>query len=160
MSRPGHMVYQRTDQGERTTTKVATTDPAACRHHVRFDVADACALPAELGHFDAVLVANLLCRLNQPRACLTQFLGESALIRPGGLLLLATPWSWSPEHTPREEWLGAIPTTGSSEDVLHEILSTEYDLILEVDEEAVLRDHARRFQYIRPQITIWKRRTP
>jgi 5-histidylcysteine sulfoxide synthase/putative 4-mercaptohistidine N1-methyltranferase len=159
LARTGHLVYQRTDQGERTTTEVATTDPTACRRHVRFEVADACALPADLGRFDAVLVANLLCRLNRPRACLAQFLGESVLIRPGGLLLLATPWSWSPEYTAREEWLGATAATGSSEDVLQEILSVEYDLVLEADDEVVLRDHERRFQYIRPQVTVWKRRT-
>lgn len=158
LAQTGHLVYQRNDQGERTTTEVATTSPTACRSRAQFHVADACALPAALGCFDAALLANLLCRLQRPRACLQQFLGEKSLLRPGGLLLIATPWSWDPRYTPREEWLGATPSTGTSEDALQTILSGEYDLLIDIDEELVLRDHERRFQYVRPKVTVWRRR--
>jgi SAM-dependent methyltransferase len=46
---------------------------------------DACALPAGLGTFDAVLAANLLCRVPDPQACLA---GIADALNPGGVLVL------------------------------------------------------------------------
>lgn len=69
----------------------------------RFAVADACRLPANLAPVDAVLAANLLCRLPRPRA----FLGElPRLLRPQGVVVLVTPWSWLPAWTAPPHWLG------------------------------------------------------
>jgi SAM-dependent methyltransferase len=70
---------------------------------VRFRVADACALPADLAPVDAVLAANLLCRLPDTRAFLDRL---PALVRRGGCVVLATPWSWLDAWTRRARWLG------------------------------------------------------
>ena len=45
---------------------------------------DACAMPVTLGSFDAVLAANLLCRLPDPLAFLLRLGGADALVKPGG----------------------------------------------------------------------------
>ncbi len=65
---------------------------------------DACQLPTSLGTFDAVLAANLLCRVPNPRACLA---GISARTNPGGLLVLTSPFTWLEDYTERANWLGA-----------------------------------------------------
>lgn len=64
---------------------------------------DACALPADLAQFDAVLAANLLCRLPEPMAFLSR---ASTLVRPGGVLVLVSPYSWLAAWTPKDKWMG------------------------------------------------------
>ncbi|MGH3798233.1 MAG: 5-histidylcysteine sulfoxide synthase [Pseudonocardiaceae bacterium] len=157
LARAGSIPYQRIDQGERSTALWARVDPAAHADRVEFQVADACALPTGVGSFDSVLLANILCRLPDPRACLARMCGADAVLRPGGLLLVASPWSWTAEFTERPQWLGASPGSGSSDDALHEFLSVEYELIYTGELPMVLRDHERRFQYVLPRTTIWRR---
>lgn len=159
LARDGEFEYDRVDQGERHTRLRARVQAGARREAVRFVLADACALPPELTGFDAVLMANLLCRLQRPRACLDQLLGPDAVLRPGGLLVIASPWSWTLEHTPRQEWLGATLRTGSSEDALRRILSVEYTQLSVADLPVVLREHERRFQYVNSTVTVWRRRS-
>lgn len=52
---------------------------------------DACSLPEALGQFDAVLAANLLCRLPAPGAFLSR---TATLVKPGGVLVMVSPYSW------------------------------------------------------------------
>jgi 2-polyprenyl-3-methyl-5-hydroxy-6-metoxy-1,4-benzoquinol methylase len=44
-----------------------------------------------LGEFDAVLAANLLCRLPSPEAFLNR---TATLVKPGGVLVMVSPYSW------------------------------------------------------------------
>jgi SAM-dependent methyltransferase len=64
---------------------------------------DACALPSGLGTFDAVLAANLLCRVPSPMACLQEI---DRSLNPGGVLALTSPFTWLDEYTDRAKWLG------------------------------------------------------
>ncbi len=59
---------------------------------------DACNLPDSLGTFDAVLAANLLCRVPEPLSCLAQI---RASLRPGGIALITSPFSWLEQYTDR-----------------------------------------------------------
>ena len=70
---------------------------------VRFKCADACNLPRDLAPVDAILAANLLCRLPDPASFLDRL---PALLRPGGVVVLTTPWSWLEAWTKRPRWLG------------------------------------------------------
>jgi SAM-dependent methyltransferase len=70
---------------------------------VRFSVGDACKLPSNLAPVDAVLAANLLCRLSDPHAFLERL---PSLVRPGGVVVLTTPWSWLEGWTRKSAWLG------------------------------------------------------
>ena len=74
-----------------TNANVTAEDLAA---RTSFKQADACALPASLGEFDAVLAANLICRLPSPGACLGRMAGPKGLVKKGGLLVLMTPFTW------------------------------------------------------------------
>ena len=66
---------------------------------------DACALPPDLAQLDAVLAANLLCRLPDPSKLLARL---PALVKPGGVLVLVSPYSWLPGWTPKEKWVGGF----------------------------------------------------
>ncbi len=65
---------------------------------VHFWQGDACALSdyAEdkdgFGTFDGVILANLLCRLPDPRACLNAL---PRIVNKGGIVVIVTPFSWS-----------------------------------------------------------------
>ena len=66
--------------------------------------ADPCRLPTELRkNFDAVLMSNLLDRLADPECVLNQL---PDLLRPGGIAVIASPYSWSETWTPKSKWLG------------------------------------------------------
>ena len=64
---------------------------------------DACALRADLGDFDLVVAANLVCRLPNARPFLARL---AQLVRRGGVLFLTTPFTWMEQFTPKENWLG------------------------------------------------------
>lgn len=158
----GRVAYDRVDEGDLVTPREAVVADAGARGRVTFRQADACSLPAELRGFDAVLAANLLCRLPSPRALLDRMGGPRGLVRPGGVLVITAPYSWSESFTPREAWLGGFTRDDGSEvrslDTLREILSPEFDLVETRDMPLVIREHARKFEYIVAQATAWRRR--
>lgn len=117
---------------------------------VEFMQADAMHLPADLGSFDRVHAANLLCRLSDPVLLLNRF-GD--LVAKGGELVLATPCTWLETYTPRENW----PRLDTF-DWLREYLSETFDLRFEGDEPFLIRETARKFQWTRSMVTVWKRR--
>lgn len=64
---------------------------------------DACALPSDLGMFDAILAANLLCRVPEPAVCLQ---GIADACKPGGIVVLTSPFTWLEDYTARAKWVG------------------------------------------------------
>jgi putative 4-mercaptohistidine N1-methyltranferase len=155
----GRLEYTIRDEGEIRSHRVATVDPEIERGRVQFETGDACALPEELGQFDAVLIANLLCRLRNPAACLARLGGRHGIVARGGLALIASPYSWTTDYTPPSAWLGGrAEKDADSINGLHAVLDTEFDLIEESDEPLVIREHARKFEYIVSHATLWRRR--
>ncbi len=128
---------------------------------VTFRQADACSMPAEYMGFDLVLLANLICRLPSPKSCLQRMMGSRGLVAPGGLLVLVSPYSWLEEHTQKSAWLGGFEKNGQeirTSDRLKEMLSPEFDLIHVDDMPLVIREHARKYQYIVSHLMVWKKR--
>jgi putative 4-mercaptohistidine N1-methyltranferase len=142
--------YLRLDEGLKKTSMTARLPEGIDSTRVEFIQADAMHLPADLGQFDRVHAANLLCRLSDPVLLLSR-LGD--LVGRGGELVLATPCTWLETHTPRENWPGA-----DTFDWLKEHLSEKFDLRNECDEPFLIRETARKFQWTRSMITVWKRR--
>jgi hypothetical protein len=109
--------------------------------------------------FDLVLAANLIDRLYSPRRFL-QMIHER--ISAGGLLLLASPYTWLEEHTKKEEWIGGIKRDGESYttlDGLKDLLGKHFRLIegpLEVP--FVIRETRRKFQHTISEATLWEKR--
>ncbi len=161
LARDGQIAYERRDEGELATPLTARIDPDLDRSRTSFRRADACALPADFEPFDLVLLVNLLDRLPSPRACLGRMSGPRGLVKRGGLLVVASPFTWLEECTPRDAWLGGIVHDGCairSEDGLRAILEGEFSLVEARDMPFLLREHARKFEYVVSRTTIWQRK--
>jgi len=133
-------------EGSITTPFQAIVPPEIDRNRVSFSVQDATALPQAMGPYDVVLAANLICRLPDPEAFLERLAG---LVKPGGQLLLTTPFTWLEEYTPRERWIGGIDPDHRSEEELTKRLSGEsggFRLHRRVDLPFLIREHERKYQ--------------
>lgn len=134
----------------------------ATRERVVFQHGDATDLTVEtLGgeRFDAIVVANLICRVPEPLKCLD---GLAQCTNTGGVVLLVTPFSWLEEHTPKDKWLGGFtcPETGepvSSKDRLRvEMEARGFTKIHEEQVPLLIREHQRKYQYIVSEATGWR----
>lgn len=144
LKREGMLDCQVPVEGERTEAFTARVPAEIDASRVRFETGDATALRADIGSFDLVLAANLLCRLPQPVKFLQCLPG---LVSPGGQLLLGTPFSWLPDYTAPEHWIGGRSETGPSWDALCKILEPHFELQLSKDLPFLIREHSRKFQY-------------
>ena len=161
LRRQGELRYFRKDEGRLGVDSNAVVDPTIERNRVTFRQADACALPAELVDFDAVLLANLLCRLPSPKALLGRLGGPLGLVKPGGLLAIFSPYSWLESFTPPEAWLGGYERDGqavTSAATIETFLTAEgFAKRREADVPLVIREHARKYQYIVTHAALWQR---
>lgn len=133
----------------------ATVPAGVETQRVSFEVGDAMSLRPGLRGFDAVLAANLVCRLPDPMEFLERL---PDLVAPGGQLLLATPFSWLAEFTPPSNWLGGKAGFPPSREALVSVLSPHFEPELEKDIPFLIREHARKFQYGISLGTRWRRR--
>ncbi len=161
VARSGALPYLRADEGLLTTKLVARLPQGTRPSSVRFHQGDAMNLPASLGAFDAVLAANLLCRLPQPE-CLLARLPD--LVRESGQLVVATPCTWLTEFTPTPHWVGGFQDLSgravATLEGLIQALSPAFELIETRDLPFLIREHARKYQWSVSQGSLWKRRGP
>lgn len=152
----GMLACQVPVEGERTESFTARVPAGIHASRVRFETGDATALRADIGSFDLVLAANLLCRLPEPAKFLQRLPG---LVSPGGQLLLGTPFSWLPDYTAPEHWIGGRMESGPSWDALRKILEPHFELQLAKDLPFLIREHGRKFQYGISLGSRWIRRS-
>lgn len=154
MQNTGSHEYSAKIEAMITETRMAKVWPANVdRSRVHFEQGDACALREDLGTFDAVLAANLLCRLPNPTAFLDRV---SSLLRPGGVLVLVSPYSWLPEYTAKDQWLGGKEDGRLSFDTVSEMLTARgFKSVLRSDVPFLIREHARKFQWGCSDGTVW-----
>jgi SAM-dependent methyltransferase len=107
-------------------------------------------LPVDIGAFDRVHAANLLCRLPEPQLLLERL---PALVGTGGELVLATPCTWLEEFTPREN-----QPPGKTFDWLKSSLEPAFQLLRSSEEPFLIRETARKFQWTFSQVCVWRRR--
>ena len=107
-------------------------------------------LSSSLKGYDLVHAANLICRLPEPKKFLDRL---PSLVKQGGSLILATPFTWLEEYTPRNKWIGS----GDSKEKLEELLGPQFKLEYEEDLPFLIREHRRKFQYSVSWGTRWKR---
>ena len=141
------ITYRRHDEGHHFTE--LTARPPNENVRCRFEQGDALNLRGDLGSFDRVHAANLLCRLNRPVELLKQL---PSLVRPGGELVLATPCTWLDDFTPPEQW-----PVGSTAEWLRENLQNHFSLVKSTHEPFLIRETARKFQWSSSLVTVWKK---
>ena len=142
----------RLDEGSATTTLEVAIDSDIDRSRVHFEQGDAQAIRADIGEFDLVIACNLICRLPEPMRLLRRL---PQLLKPGGQLLITTPFTWLEEYTPSENWLG----DGAQDSFagLRAALEPHFELELQWDMPFLIREHARKFQYSIAQASRWRR---
>jgi SAM-dependent methyltransferase len=148
----GPLDYERLDEGHRRTRLTARLPDGLPRFPVRFETGDAMNLRSDLGDFDRVHAANLLCRLSDPLRLLDRF---PDLVRPAGELVIATPCTWLGEFTPPENW-----PPGSTLEWLKEHLHRHFTLVHAAEEPFLIRETARKFQWSSSLVTSWRRICP
>jgi putative 4-mercaptohistidine N1-methyltranferase len=145
----GEMSYQQHIEGREIRDLIAKRPEAGDASRITFEQGDAMNLRVDLGSFDVVHAANLLCRLPEPQK-LIQRLPE--LVKSGGQLLLTTPCTWLEEFTPAQNW-----PQGSTFEWLKESLSGSFELAEQVDLPFLIREHARKYQWSVALGTRWIR---
>lgn len=142
--------YRRLEEGGVSTLLRAETPEEVLPERVSYEVGDAMNLRADLGAFDRVHAANLVCRLPEPRRFLRRL---PQLVVPGGELVLATPCTWLEEFTVQENW-----PEGRTKEWLQRELEGEFLLQRCEDEPFLIRETARKFQWTMSLVTVWVRK--
>ena len=163
LAEQGTVRYTLSDEGELVSYKtvhLADLGLDTVRGKVDFVQSDACNLKSFLGGFDLVLAANLIDRLYNP----AQFLSTiHERINLGGVLLIASPYTWLEEHTQRENWIGGFKKDGenfTTLDGLKALLGTHFRLLGKPqDVPFVIRETRRKFQHSVSEVTLWERIT-
>lgn len=160
LTRHGCGTFQVVQQGPfAREVHIRVPDVSPRRARVEFTVGDACRLDGpEARGVDAVVLSNVLDRVADPEACLRQFLDSGDILGEGGLLMVACPWSWYPEYSRPDVWLGSGRDSTPSEQAVKDILSEGFELLLEGDEGAVLRQNPREYDYFEAHVTVWRKR--
>ncbi|MEZ5690304.1 MAG: 5-histidylcysteine sulfoxide synthase [Rickettsiales bacterium] len=150
LKKNGTISCRRKESGDEFTDMLIYVDNSIDRSKVRFEQGDACNLPLYIRNYDAVLLANTLCRLPEPVSFLERTQGQSALVKKGGVLVMTTPFSWLEEYTPKSNWLAGIAA-------VQDILS-EFELIHQEELPFMIREHSRKFEYVITLASVWKRK--
>jgi len=105
--------------------------------------------------FDLIFGCNLIDRLHTPIEWVKQ---SQAMLREGGLLIIASPYTWKPEHTAVENWLGGYHKNAENYftvDGLKEALMPNLVLLEERKIPFVIPDADGTFQYTYSNCTIF-----
>jgi putative 4-mercaptohistidine N1-methyltranferase len=155
----GLIEIRRVEEGELSTQFTRELPSELFRERCRFEIGDATQLRAGIGQFDLILAANLIDRVKTPGNLLRSF---STLVRPGGHLILSSPYTWLEEFTPKPAWLGGrYDGAGNPESTLSgikETLLAAFDLRVTKELPFLIREHARKFQWSVAQATVWQRK--
>ncbi|MHB9016542.1 MAG: putative 4-mercaptohistidine N1-methyltransferase, partial [Burkholderiales bacterium] len=160
-SQTGSIGYSLVDEGELRAYKtrdLASLGLTEARDKVRFLQGDACNLKHGLEGFDLILAANLIDRLYEP----VRFLSTvHERLQPGGVLLIASPYTWLEEHTLRPNWIGGYKKDAenfTTLDGLKALLGKHFRLMTAPqDVPFVIRETRRKFQHSVSEVTLWER---
>jgi len=130
------------------------------KDRIAFLQGDACNLPEKYTGYDLVFAGNLLDSLYDPGRFLELIKDR---IVAGGLLVLASPYLWSTDKTPREKWLGGYKGADTGENVstrdsIARILAPEFTMLNPpVDIPYFIRESKRSARYGVSELTVWKK---
>ncbi|MBY0473478.1 MAG: 5-histidylcysteine sulfoxide synthase [Nitrosomonas sp.] len=157
----GTLRYTLTEEGDLVSYKERTLSDLGLdqvKDRVEFYQGDACNLKSIFTGYDLILAANLIDRLYDPDKLLSNI---HTRINAGGLLMIASPYTWLTEHTKKESWVGGFKRDGenfTTLDGLKEILGKNFRLIQGPQSVPfVIRETKRKFQHTLSEVTIWEK---
>jgi SAM-dependent methyltransferase len=113
------------------------------RENVEMLVASGMQLPFPAGMFDLVSCLSVIDCVPDPVALIRSL---ASSLKPGGILLISDPYSWSVDATHVKEWLGE-ETGQPSAAAMQELLAEEFDILWEQDGVPwILREHGSFYQ--------------
>ena len=83
------------------------------------------------------------------------------LVRPGGQLIIASPYTWSKDFTPMPKWLGGYEREDRKFETfvtLKKFLAPDFELLRARDLPWLIREHARKFQWGVSHASCWQRK--
>lgn len=158
LQRHGAVEYDYADEGSLTRKGCAVVPANVDSNRITFKTGNAMNLPEDMPAFDVVLMANLIDRLSDPRMCLKRM---PSLVKSGGQLIISSPYTWLPDYTPPERWLGGFSNEGKpvrTAETLQNILGDDFECVLKKNLPFLIREHARKFQWSVAEASVWKRR--
>eukprot|EP00055_Hartaetosiga_balthica_P016087 m.99923 g.99923 ORF g.99923 m.99923 type:complete len:856 (-) comp9035_c5_seq1:19-2586(-) len=160
----GILPYEIKDEGAIKSQYMASLPDGTNTNNVSFKHMDVMSIPGDMGTFDAVVCANMIDRLSNPSSLLGRLGGDHGIVRPGGYVLISSPYTWSERFTPSALWVGGTMNSDNGEpyrslDGLHNALDNDFELVSIQDLPLTLREHSRLFEYIASQASIWKRKS-
>lgn len=162
MQKKGRIRYERPEEGELVTFQERTLQSMGLSgdySNINFLQQDATNMKPIFSGYDLVIAANLIDRLNDPARFLKEIPNR---MNAGGILLIASPYTWLEEFTPREKWLGGFKKDGepvTTLDGLHAVLDDAFKCIAEpVRVPFVIRETMHKHQHTLSEVTLWKKR--
>jgi len=154
----GMLPYRYATEGRLVAHSRAEVAADIDRSRVHFAHGDACNLPKTFGVYDAILMANLIDRLPDPRKFLDVL---PHLVKPGGVVLFTSPYTWLENFTHPSKWLGGYLHEDKEVrtlDVLKETLSPHFELLEQKDMPLLIQEHLRKYQLCVAHATLWRRK--
>ncbi len=128
------------------------------RRKVEFHQADAANLKPQFSGYDLVFAGNLIDRMVNPSRFLTTI---HERLNQGGLLIIASPYTWLEQFTKKELWIGGFRKDGepyTTLEGLSDLLKPHFTLVDEPRElEFVIRETRRKFQHSLSQLSVWQK---
>ncbi len=161
VARDREVRYARPEEGELVSYQhrtLASLGLEASADRVAFHQGDACDLKPEFTGYDLVMAGNLIDRLYQPSLFLESI---HERINELGLLVIASPYTWLEEYTPKEHWVGGFLQDGeelSTFDGLKAMLAPHFRLLFEPwSLPFVIRETRNKFQHSFSELTVWEK---
>jgi len=162
LQKTGRQRYVVQDEGDLVSAREVSAEKLGlgdALNKVSFMQGDACNLDPKFTGYDLVFAGNLIDRLYEPAEFLALI---GARIRAGGLLVLASPYTWLEEFTPRAKWLGGYKSAqGESVTTLEGLkaaLAEHFDFVESRDIPFVLRETRRKFQHTVSEVSVWRKK--
>lgn len=162
MQERGEIRYNLVEEGELTSfhvRRLAQLNLKDTADRVAFAQGDACNLKPQYTDYDLVFMGNLIDRVYSPRQLLKTV---TERVKVGGLLIIASPFTWLEEYTQRDEWLGGFKDNNGetllSTDVLEQALSANFKRLGSPEDiPFVIRETRRKYQHSLSQFNVFER---
>lgn len=151
--RQGGLTFTAPWQGTITTEFSFALPDRLRAGRAEFIRADALRLPFRQGGFGVVASLNVVDKLPDPRRHLREC---QRLCAAPATLVVADPFSWSPEVAPPDTWIGGTPETGDSARQLAALLAGGPGWSAAVAGSArwSIRDHKNRYEHIQSEVVV------